>query len=105
MRAVVVVLIVIFASTLINWIRAGSSLPIVRSLPFCGGRKPGTYEVGAILMILLFLWGLARLRRGRGETVETEPPPPEEPEGPEGSDHHEGHAEPAEEEPQRDDEE
>ena len=56
------VVVVIICSVLV-WVRRSVDFGhIARSLPFSSGHRPGIYDVGAIVIILLVLWGLSRLR-------------------------------------------
>jgi len=65
MRAVKIVLILLLTALLINWMR-GAGGPIARVLPFMGGHRPALFEVASVVMIVIALWGWARLgRRGR----------------------------------------
>jgi hypothetical protein len=63
MTAFKIILICLFSCLLIGWLRQGSSFPIVQTLPFLGGHKPGLYDIGAFVLLLLALWGVGRLRR------------------------------------------
>ena len=65
MKIAKIVLIVTIAAAVITWLRAGEDFPLPRVLPFCGGYPPSAlYDViGGIGIVLIFLWGLARLRR------------------------------------------
>ena len=58
------VVIVVIASAIL-WCRSSFDFGhIARSLPFSGGHRPGIYDVGAVVMLLLCLWGFSRLKRG-----------------------------------------
>jgi len=63
MKAAKVVLIALLAGIAINWVRQGSTFPIVQTLQFLGGRKPALpYEVGGFILLILAWWGFSRLR-------------------------------------------
>ena len=62
----VVVLVVI--SSVILWCRRSLDIGhIARTLPFSGGHRPGIYDIGAIVVLLLLLRGLSRLRSRNGQ--------------------------------------
>lgn len=84
MKAAKIILVILVISALIGWVRGGHGPEhIARSLPFCGGHKPGLYDIGGLAVIGLLLWGLARLRNtGKPDESEEETPEPETPEGP-----------------------
>ena len=63
MKALKIVLIVILAAVIVNMIRGGEDFPLPHTLPLAGGFSPGVYDLGASGLILLCLWGLARVRR------------------------------------------
>ncbi|MFC1805377.1 hypothetical protein ACFL09_00155 [Planctomycetota bacterium] len=74
MKAAIVVLIVILTGALVCGIRGDLDFSIVHTLPLLGGHKPSLwYDGGAVCLVLLFLWGLGRLRR-RGEDTSTPEP-------------------------------
>ena len=63
MRYAKLAVALIIISSLILWCRRSVDFGhIARSLPFSGGHRPGIYDVGTIVVILLALWGLSRLR-------------------------------------------
>jgi len=61
MKLLKVILIILLISLFINFIRGGSTFHIAKTLPFCGGFDPSFYDVGALCLILLLIWGLFRL--------------------------------------------
>ena len=63
MKAAKVILIILFFSALICFVRGDLTFPLVQTLPFCGGPRPGKYEIAACILVILLLWGLARLKR------------------------------------------
>ena len=104
MKAALVVLVVVLAASVINWMRGSEhNAPIVQSLPFLGGHPPSIYDLAALILLPgMLLWGLARLR-GRGASPdEAERARSEETEQAEEAQAEEAQAEeaPAEDEPQ-----
>ena len=67
MKYAKLVVVLVIVSGFILWCRRSLDIGhIARSLPFSGGHRPGIYDVGAIVVLLLLLWGLSRLgSRGR----------------------------------------
>ena len=75
MRTFKTTLILLSALALAVWLRASVDFGhIARSLPFSSGHRPGTYDVGSIVVILLVLWGLSRLRSTAKRSKEAEDP-------------------------------
>lgn len=62
MRAVMIALVLLMIAGLINFVRGGD-FHIAKTLPFCGGHEPGIYDVGAVLIIIIAIWGMRRLVR------------------------------------------
>jgi hypothetical protein len=63
-KLVMLILILVLAAALINWVRSGDSTwHIAQSLPLLGGYAPDMYNLGGAAMLLITLWGLRRLRR------------------------------------------
>ena len=63
MKAAKIVVVILLVGGLICWARHGHEVGhIARSLPFCGGHKPGLYDLGGLALLGLALWGLSRLR-------------------------------------------
>jgi len=58
--------VLILAGTffVISWLREdhGDFGSVVRTLPFCGGYKPSFYDIGAVALIVLLIWGFRRLK-------------------------------------------
>jgi len=64
MRLIRLTLILLMATSVFLFITDGEIFHLSRVLPFCsGGRIDLPYEVGGLVMLALFLWGLHRLRR------------------------------------------
>jgi hypothetical protein len=65
MKAVKIALILLLTVLLVNWMRVTGGSHIVRVLPFVGGKqRPALFEVASVIMIVIALWGWARLKRG-----------------------------------------
>ena len=65
MKPAMVVAITLVTAALILWVREGATFPIVHVLPFCGGHAPGIYDLAAVIMLGITLWGIWRLFRTR----------------------------------------
>jgi len=63
MKAMKITLILLGTAAVIHFIKADNAIDIRRALPFLDGEVPNAYHIGALAIILLFLWGLARLGR------------------------------------------
>ena len=61
MKAFKITMILLVILLLIHWVRGGEDFHIAKVLPFCGGAKPGLYDIGAVALVLLCIWGLSRL--------------------------------------------
>ena len=61
MKVVWTVLIVVLIAALICWVREGADFNIVTALPLLGGRPPGCGDVGALALLAITGWGVARL--------------------------------------------
>ena len=73
MKAAKIAVVIVVISCLIAWCRSSFDFGhIARSLPFSGGHRPGIYDVGAVVILLLLLWGLSRLRGGAGSAGQTD---------------------------------
>jgi len=58
-----IALIVLLAAVAINQVRGSEDFPLPHVLPLSGGFRPGVYDLGALGMILICLWGLVRVKR------------------------------------------
>ena len=65
MKAATILIIVIVALAVIGWIMQDTDFHIAESLPFCSGEKPNFYDIGALALLTLLVWGLARLAKRR----------------------------------------
>jgi len=64
MRLIQLTLIVLIAVAVFSFITNGQIFHLSRVLPFCSGGGIDTpYEIGGLVMLGLFLWGLYRLKR------------------------------------------
>ena len=64
MRLILTVLILLVASSVFIFFTGGKVFHIARVLPFCSGNPiQWSYELGGLAMLVLFIWGLHRLRR------------------------------------------
>lgn len=64
MRSIRLTLILLVAVTVFLFITNGRIFHLSRVLPFCsGGDVNLPYEIGGLIMLGLFVWGLYRLRR------------------------------------------
>ena len=63
MKTLKVALIVLLTAVAINLVRGPTDFPLPHILPLSGGFRPGIYDLGALGMILLCLWGLVRVSR------------------------------------------
>jgi len=66
MKAALLIVIVLLTVALVRWILAGSDVSFGRALPFMNGRFDPLYDLGALAMLVIFLWGLVRLGGGNG---------------------------------------
>ena len=63
MKTAKIIVVILIVGAVIGWARHGHDVGhIAKSLPFCGGHKPGVYDLGGLAMLGLCLWGLSRLR-------------------------------------------
>jgi hypothetical protein len=65
MREAKIVLVIILIAVLINAVRGDFRYHLLHTFPFLGRQPPGMYDVAGVAMILIALWGLARLNRIR----------------------------------------
>ena len=63
MKAFKVAMIVLLTAIALNFVRGSEDFPLPHILPLSGGFRPGIYDLGAVGMVLLCLWGLARVSR------------------------------------------
>ena len=64
MRLIQLTLILLIAAAVFLFVTNGEIFHISRVLPLCSGNRIDTpYEVGGLVMLGLFLWGLYRLNR------------------------------------------
>jgi len=63
MKATKITLVLLCAAAVLHFLKAEKNIDIRKSLPFLDGEPPNIYHVGALAMILIFFWGLGRLRR------------------------------------------
>ena len=70
MRAVMIALALLMIAGLINFVRGGD-FHIAKTLPFCGGHEPGLYDVGAVIMIIIAIWGIRRVVRNADRDSKT----------------------------------
>lgn len=64
-QVVMIVLIVIFAAALINWVRDGDAFHISHCVPLLGGYEPGIYDLGALVIAGIAIGGIRRFFRDR----------------------------------------
>ena len=64
MKLIKLTLIILVAAAVLLFITGGQIPHLSRLLPFCSGGGINTsYEIGGLVMLVLFLWGLYRLKR------------------------------------------
>ena len=63
MKVIQIAMIVLLAAVAINLVRGPADFPLPHILPLSGGFRPGVYDLGALSMLLLCLWGLLRVSR------------------------------------------
>jgi hypothetical protein len=67
MKPINITLIILVAASILVFVRSGMVFHIAKSLPFCSGNPiEWGYDLGGLAMIVIFLWGLNRLRRNQG---------------------------------------
>lgn len=57
--------IVLTAAVLLNWVRGESTFPIIQVLPFLGGSRSDFGEWTLVAMAAVMAWGLVRLAAKR----------------------------------------
>ena len=60
-----IVLIIILLIVLVTGVRGDFKYHILHTFPFLGGQRPGIYDAAGVGMIIIFLFGWARLNRIR----------------------------------------
>ena len=66
MRVIKITLILLVASSVFAFVKSGMVFHIAKVLPFCSGNPiVWSYEIGGLVIIGLFIWGLRRLNRNR----------------------------------------
>ena len=88
MKAALIIVVIVGITFLLGWVTKDFSIGhIARALPGCGGQKPMIFELGAVAMLGLLVWGMSNLysRPGKADEaddvddVDYEPEEPEEP--------------------------
>jgi len=63
-KTIKIVILVLSAAWLVNWMNGGSSVVFPRLFPFLGGYKSAhQYEVGALILLIIVAWGLWRMSK------------------------------------------
>lgn len=62
MKTLQIVLTIVAAATVLNFIREGRSFHLAKILPFCDGEPVNTYHWGGLVMCGIALWGYYRLK-------------------------------------------
>jgi len=64
MRQIQIIIVLLIAATVFLFITSGKVFHLAKVLPFCSGNPiEWSYELGGLAMLVLFFWGLHRLRR------------------------------------------
>jgi len=64
MKANKITIVLLITFTVLGFIRAGADFHIAKILPFCDGEPAGSiYPWAGLILVVIFLWGLARLRQ------------------------------------------
>ena len=71
MKTLKILVILVVFSGLISAVRLGDDFALVQVFPFMGGYRPDKYDVGGIAMLLITLWGFARLKKNRKRAAES----------------------------------
>ena len=61
MKATKVVLTIVILIILIKAVSADFDFKLPMVLPFMGGSRPGIYEIGGVIILLIAIWGINRL--------------------------------------------
>ena len=73
MKAAKIAIVIVIISSAILWCRSSWDFGhIARSLPFSGGHRPGIYDIGALAILVLLLWGFSRLKSGARPSEQSE---------------------------------
>ena len=73
MKAAKITVVIVVISSAILWCRSSWDFGhIARSLPFSGGHQPGIYDIGALAILVLLLWGFSRLKNGARPAEQSE---------------------------------
>mgnify|MGYP001590445682 CR=1 FL=1 len=63
MKLFKIVLVTLLVAGVIKWVRQGRGFSILESLPIVGGHELSRYDVAAVIMLAIMLWGMARMAR------------------------------------------
>lgn len=63
MRILKLTAVILIASAVLSFLRAGRSFHIAEVLPFCDGRSVNEYHWAGLVMCGIALWGYCRLKR------------------------------------------
>ena len=58
-----ITLIVLIAATVIIWLRDGQEFSLPELVPIFGGHELSRYDLGGLILIVIMVWGYARLKR------------------------------------------
>ena len=68
MKALKILLVILFAALAINFARDGVNFHIVKSIPFLGGDPISNFDLAGIVLIGLLIWGIGRLNRNNNNS-------------------------------------
>jgi len=63
MKMLKITAVILIASAILSFLRAGSDFPIAEVLPFCDGHAVNEYHWAGLVMSGIALWGYYRLKR------------------------------------------
>lgn len=64
MKAVKIVMVLVVVFGVMNWMRHGSTVPFMSTLPLVSGPgKPPLYTVAGLAMLAIAAWGISRMNR------------------------------------------
>ena len=64
MKLIRIAVVLLVAGTVLLFVTGGKIFHIAKALPFCSGNPiDWSYELGGLVLLGLFLWGLYRIRR------------------------------------------